>query len=240
MNAVDALFEIGSTASVHVETIATGMSLLVIEDFYNNPMAVREAALVGKYDSSLAYYPGMHAGIDHPGLQKLFSQLSYLISTLGRVGCDASDFLSDFSIVTTPASQMLAKQKHPHIDPTPLAGVLYLNNSFEIGTCFFRHKLLDLAIVKTDTEREGYYKWMAEHGEATQPSTYEVTDNTIWEHAHSVPGKFNRLVIYPGNAFHSIDMRDVSNSRSMTAARLTQRFFVSKIHSDVEHMKATN
>lgn len=222
-------FRLNPSAQAHVETTAAGCPVLIVDDFYADPHAVRAAALEGRYDASLAYYPGMHSAITPSDLRPLFAQLAQLLALLGDVRCSADDFTSDFSIVTTPAREMLAKQKHPHVDPMPLAGVVYLNPDFEIGTSMFRHIPLDLAILRTEEEHARYSAWLEADGERTQPETYAVGNDGIWEHLHTVSGRFNRLAMYPGNAFHSIAMTDVAANPTLDKARLTQRLFVSRV-----------
>jgi hypothetical protein len=222
-------FAINPAARLRVETTAAGTPVLIVDDFYADPHAVRASALDGKYDASLAYYPGMHSRIDPADSAPLFESLTRLLALLGDVRARPEYFWTDFSIVTTPAAQMLAKQKHPHVDPTPLAGIVYLNPDYEIGTCFFRHAPTGLAVMRTPEESAQFTAWMEEFGEQFQPETYAVGDDGTWQRLHTLEGRFNRLVMYPGNAFHSIDMRDVAANPTMAGARLTQRFFVGKV-----------
>ena len=221
-------FAINPHAQVHVETTSAGCPVLILDDFYLDPHAVRAAALAGKYDSSLAYYPGLHSEITREELMPVIDKLARLVGLISDLQCDASQFMSDFSIVTTPAREMLAKQKHPHIDPTPLAGVLYLNPDFEIGTSMFRHIPTGLAMLRTPEENYAYGEWMEANAELTQPKTYAVGDDGVWEHIHTIAGRYNRLAIYPGNAFHSIAMTDVAANPDLNKARLTQRFFLNR------------
>ena len=222
------MFELNPQAQVHIETLSSGCPVVVFDDFYADAMAVRALALAGRYDSSLAYYPGVHSTIDPALRQPLHQALAGLMGALGGMACQAEAITSDFSIVTTPAREMLASQKHPHVDGVPLAGVLYLNPDFEVGTSFFRHRPTGLAFVRNAGEAQAHTAWMQAHGDASQPETYAVGDDTVWEHLHSVAGRFNRLVMYPGTAFHSIAMRDVAENLSLDGARLTQRFFINR------------
>lgn len=224
-------FALAPDASLHIETLSSGCPVLVIDGFYADPMAVRELALAGRYDRSLAYYPGLHSSVAPAQERPLLGTLATILAALGSVRCRAEDMTTDFSIVTTPAREMLARQKHPHVDGVPLAGVLYLNPDYQIGTSFFRHRPTGLAFVRSEAEQEAYGRWLNDHGDQTQPESYAVGDDSVWEPLYSVAGQFNRLVMYPGTAFHSIAMRDVANNLSMASARLTQRFFVNRAAS---------
>ena len=224
-SAAVALFSLNPAARVHVETLASGCPILVIDDCYADPMAVRDRALHGRFDASLAFYPGVHSNIERSEIMPMFRQLAHLMAQLGDGEVPAESFISDFSLVTTPARDMLAKQKHPHVDPVSLAGVLYLNPDYEIGTSFFRHRPSDLAFLRSDADREQHGQWLQANGERTQPESYAVANDDTWEHLYSVAGRFNRLVMYPGTAFHSIAMQDVAAQVTLSSARLTQRFF---------------
>lgn len=227
------LFALNPAAQLRVETMSSGVQVLIIDDFYRDPFAVRAAALGGRFDASMAYYPGMHSQIDGASTRELFGTLTSILGLLGDIRVQQEYFRTDFSIVTTPASEMLAKQKHPHIDPTPLAGLVYLNHDFEIGTSFFHHRPTGLAVLSAEDEVEAFYVWMDEFGEQHQPATYAVGDDHVWERIYTVQGKFNRLVMYAGNAFHSIDMRDVAANPTLDTARLTQRLFLGRVDNPV-------
>ena len=226
-----ALYAANPAAALHIQTLSSGCPVLVVDDFYADPDAVRAHALEGRYDSSLAMYPGVHAAIDARASHGLRATLARLVGVLAHVDCDPQRVHVDFSLVTTPAREMLAMQKHPHVDGVPLAGIVYLNPDFEIGTSFFRHRPTGLAFVRSDAERQAIGAWMQAHGEERQPETYAVGDDAVWEHLHTVAGRYNRLVMYPGTAFHSIAMRDVAQHLSLASARLTQRIFVNHIGS---------
>lgn len=219
-------FRLNPAARVHVQTLAGECQILCIDDAYADPHAVRDIALGTRYDSSLAYYPGVHGQIPPAQVGGLFDDLARLLGRLGTPGLGRDRFASDFSIVTTPAAQLLARQKHPHIDGDVVAGVLYLTPGSEVGTSFFRHLPSGRAMLRTAAERDDYAAWLREHGEATQPASYAVEQDGVWLRLHTVAGRFNRLVMYPGQIFHSIDMRDVTAGHTLATSRLTQRLFV--------------
>lgn len=224
-------FALNPGARLHIETIAGVGQIIVIDDFFADPDAVRRLALGGDYDSTLAYYPGVHATIPAPLLAPLFEQIAAIVNSLSGPICDPAAFISDFSFVTTPAGQMLARQKHPHVDGVPLAGVAYLSPGLTIGTSFFRHRPTGLAMIRSEADSQRYSAWLDEHGDATQPSTYAVDDGATWEQLHTLEGAYNRMVMYPGNLFHSIAMVDVAPDLTLETARLTQRFFVSGLRT---------
>lgn len=219
-------FTLNPQARVQVQTLSSGCPVLVVDDFYRDPDAVRARALAASYDSSRAYYPGLHADLDAAAQDALLPALAQLLAALGALQCRGDQIATDFSIVTTPARDMLARQKHPHVDGTPLAGVCYLNPDYAVGTSFYRHRPTGLAFLRNEAESQAYHSWLDAEGDATQPDDYSAAGSATWEHLYSTPGRYNQLVMYPGAAFHSIAMSDVAPKLSLDSVRLTQRFFV--------------
>lgn len=226
MNPISTLFALNPAAELRIETTAAGFPVLYIENFYRDPDAVRREAVGGKYDTSMAYYPGLHSRIAPDVLLPLQRALSRILNSVGDFWCAPERIFSDFSVVTTPAKDMLATQKHPHIDHVPLAGVIYLNPDFEVGTSFFHNRALGFSVVSRPEQHQALGEWLDCNAEALQPTTYAIADDTIWQHLLTVSGRYNRLVIYPGNVFHSIAMADVVRHTGIAGARLTQRFFI--------------
>lgn len=61
------------------------------------------------------------------------------------------------------------------------------------------------------------------------PEAHQMSQAEVHDESGAIEGRFNRLILYPGNAFHSIDMRDVTASRTISDARLTQRIFLNAL-----------
>jgi hypothetical protein len=134
--------------------------------------------------------------------------------------------ITDFSILTTKASDLLNVQKHPHIDPTPVLGLVYLNPHLTQGTCFFYNKILGTHTIVGDEQRNRLNEFMVKEGGKYEPENYSVAESEAWQKIYTIEGIFNRLVVYPGNVFHSIDATDVPAKTAVTEARLTQRIIV--------------
>ncbi|CAN7225782.1 DUF6445 family protein [Pseudoduganella sp. LjRoot289] len=224
---------INPAASVRVEH-ADGVPVLYIENFYADPDAVRAQALQARYDTSLALYPGRHAMLD----QKTDPQLALVCDTLARAASAVGDrryfgpdFFADFSIVTTRPQDLLAKQKHPHVDPTPVLGLIYLTPGSEEGTCFFRNEMLGKAVLRTEADFAAHQDFLERHGKDLAPSGYDCTGHPAWKKFYTIEPVYNRFVLYPGNVFHSIDIKQVDDQLNMERVRVTQRFVVQNSHS---------
>ncbi len=213
-------------ARVRVMMVAGAIPVLLIDDFYSDPDAVRAEGLQAAFDQSIALYPGRHAVLDTPASRKVVEHICAVLTALGDRAYDPQTTRTDFSILTTKASDLLGMQKHPHIDRLPVAGVIYLNPGSTQGTCLFRNRILGLHSVVSAEQEELLAKFLEDEGPTYEPETYEVNGNGAWEKLYTVEGRYNRLVLYPGNVFHSIDLRDVPEVFDINKARLTQRILV--------------
>lgn len=220
-------------AQVRVEMADGSIPVLYIDDFYSDPLEVREQALAASFDGSGALYPGRHAPIRSPEARAVVNQICAVLSALGDRVFEPATANTDFSILTTKAKDLLGAQKHPHIDPTPVLGLVYLNPGSSSGTCLFRNKVLGFDSVVTVEHREALQQFLAVEGPTFEPSGYNLSGNAAWEKIYTIDGKFNRLVVYPGNVFHSIDVTDVPPSFSIETARLTQRIIIE--HTRAKH-----
>jgi hypothetical protein len=193
---------------------------------------VRAQALRANYDSSIAQYPGRHALLDanSAALQAVFETLARAATAVGDRLYRAADFISDFSIVTTRPGDLLAIQKHPHIDPTPALGLVYLTPDSIEGTCFYHNELLGSHVVVGDQQLQAYSAFLAEHVKTMAPAGYVVDDHMVWKKFYTIAPVFNRFVMYPGNVFHSIDIRHIDEHIDMERVRVTQRFIINATH----------
>ncbi len=175
-------------------------SLIVIDDFYPDPEAVREAALGYAYPegSGPRTFPGRNSRQKHlpQGMDQAVSQV------IGaRVAGDPNPETTHGKFRITLAAD--ASRYLVHADPTLLdwVGVVYLNPPEQArgGTAFFRHKGLDSD--RTPLTREE----LAAYGPSSVSELLrqEGNDPDKWEHTMTVPMRFNRLIIYRPWLWHS-------------------------------------
>lgn len=212
-------------ASVRLEKILDGFSVLIIDDVYSDVDDVRREALAADYSDTRAFYPGRHARIECRGLDEAKLQLCQIISAVAGSEFLPSHVATDFSIITTPANQLLTLQKHPHVDPTLVAGIVYLTPTSNTGTCFFRNRSIDRYILRTADDVALYKTFSATLKSDTSLDGYQVNEHEIWEKIYTVESGYNRFVAYPGNVFHSVDIADVDPRPGVEYSRLTQRLF---------------
>lgn len=214
---------------MRVETVLGELPIVVVDDFYADPDAVRDEALKADYDLSIAFYPGRHATVATSAARFVIAHICRILNAIGDVGYEPDTFNTDFSIVTTRPADLLAGQKHPHIDPTPILGLVYLNPADPVGTSFYENTVMNTRRIASTAEAERFGEIMDLERTRREPVGYDVSTSSLWRKYHTIEGRYNRLVIYPGNFFHAIDIREIPEKIEMAHVRLTQRFICTKI-----------
>lgn len=216
-------------ARPRVEMINENIPILVIDDFYEDPLEVRKQALKGYFERSEAGYPGRHEPLDINNDDVLLS-MTFLREVI-RIASD-SDFpmemvSTDFSLLTTPSTSVLKNQSHPHTDGVALAGIVYLNETSMGGTCFYENTILNSCVLNSENEAD--YDRLRENQNLKETSGYVSGDFDMWKLVHKTEGKFNQLVMYVGNIFHSVSVTSEPDPTNLNTARLTQRIFVETV-----------
>ena len=174
------------------------LELMIIDNFYSNPDAVRQYAL--KQDFSVkGNYPGSRTKPYLPDDVK--ECISYWMAFAGPVTnwFEQDGYTGSFQIATAQDRTWIHSDHH-----NMWAGVCYLTPDAPHtgGTGLYRHKASN-EFRRSNSDHEGY-------------------DYTKWDLFDRVGNKYNRLVIYRGDLFHaSLDYfgDDLHNGR------LFQTFF---------------
>ena len=210
------LFAISTSARQSTGYIGGGIPYLTIDGIFQQPKAVRQAALALPYSQGTAHYPGRVARFPE-GDASLTAFLSKLVDIVAReyvpllmpvIGGNVQPRVrgvdTDFAITDKRPSELSDRQRKPHIDAVPIFGLVYLNEEPRGGTLFF----------KTRSESEI----------SPNMSGYPRAGEEL-ELAGHIEGRFNRLAIYPGFVLHSgeIDGDWIERQARLDAPRLTQR-----------------
>lgn len=167
-------------------------SLIIADDFLDNPMQLREAALKLEYpEDSGSAYPGRNSSqrIEVPGLT---AEVGRMVGE-SLVPLAPQEAHGRFRI--TQAGDQ--GQAGVHIDRAHWSGILYLSlpEHCRGGTEFFRHKA-------TGTDRAPYKPGEAEalgHPSAKSAIDHILDNDSLakdkWEMTMQVPMRFNRLVL---------------------------------------------
>jgi glycosyltransferase involved in cell wall biosynthesis len=177
--------------------VSTKPRLWIVDDFYDDPYAVREFALQQEFEANLDYYKGNRTKQQFiiPGTKEAFEKIigkkiTNWTETHGMCGrfqyCTAQDDLVY------------------HCDSQTLAGMIYLTPDapFSCGTSLLAHKKTGLRnendFQDTNVFEGGYY------------------DKTKFELVDTAGNVFNRLVLFDAKCIHSANEyfgTDITNSR---------------------------
>jgi hypothetical protein len=226
------VFEINPKHHAYVKWLGNReVPLFCIDNIFANPNGVRQFAFQREFPSSQAYYPGRHQPLSssEPGVASFCGFIADLLSRATRKKISPGSIASDFSILTTPEGKLLGTQGQPHIDGTPMLGVIYLNDGDYGGTIFFRNRTTKSMRVQTPVEKAHYEAITQDKHEAARPTKYITDSDQDWEKVDLVDGLKNRLVIWPGNVFHSIEVKVPPEKGAFSEKRLTQRVIVNQL-----------
>ena len=184
-------------------------SVIIIDDFYDDPMAVRKAALKAQYDVS-GNYPGIRSEPHkYPeAKEKLEKAISHAIDL---EVWDDSQYNGSFQFVKGAEKTWI--HTDPHNDYSCVV-FLHPNPEPDTGTSMYEHK------------ETGLRYWPRKEQGPFDPSWSE------FRMVDKVENVFNRAVIFKGNLFHAADGyfgNDVYDGR------LFQTFFFNKGDWEMRH-----
>lgn len=202
--------------------------LVIIDNYASDPKRLVKDASCQSYQKGGRFYPGIRAPADfsylneHAGLiEKIFTDLFSCPN-----GIEIGE--SNYSLITTPESELAPIQSLPHFDgfdPGRFAILHYLCQANQGGTAFYRHKATGFETITEDrySEYEAVLQWEAKEDGA--PQGY-FRGSERFEEIYQIEPRFNRLVIYRGILLHSGHM-PVSPvlSDDPTLGRLTVNIF---------------
>lgn len=214
--------------------------ILLIDDFFEDPDAVREAALdpSRNWAAPTSVYPGLLAYPEPECLTKLAPFFSNLLKRQLR----QSDQIF-FSTVTKTEDELTPLQRRPHFDGSCFGGLVYLNppDQCKGGTGFYRHRATGLCRYPekiSDVPRDLISRLglnsleelqkLVSAPPAADSAGYITESNAEWERFCLVEMKFNRFIIYDGQIFHSSVIRSSDFGTSPDERRLTLNFFADR------------
>jgi hypothetical protein len=215
----DQLFALNPACSARMELVGGQIPVLIADDFYADPDAVRAHALSLPYSAPPYPYPGALAAIDeaNPSLGVVRGTILGLINREylprippiqggGRQITAFAKLMTDFARTDVHPDALSATQRRPHVDPVPIFGLVYLNREERGGTLFFR----DTGAPADDDRVKGYVSG----------------DIPGFDLIGGIEGRFNRLAVYPGFVPHTgqIEGEWIAGEERFREPRLTQRF----------------
>lgn len=192
-------------------------SLLIQENFYNNPLEVRSFALSQQFNVT-GNYPGLRtkAFADESiknAIENLVSPHAGKITWFGDAQAK-DNYTGSYQLTYAKDRTWI------HNDScVAWAGVCYLTPNAPVtsGTGLFKHKKTGWSAVPRTADGKIDTNLLQQ-----EIPTYEYQDYTKWELHDVIGNKFNRLVLYRGDYFHaSLDYFGDSPENG----RLFQTFF---------------
>jgi hypothetical protein len=211
------LFATSDSAEANFDVIDGAIPVLLVDNIFRDPVAVREAALKLPFSPGTAHYPGRVARFP-PGDPSLTGFLKNVLSLVQAKylphmpvlpnGARLTSFRgldTDFAITDFHPDELTSKQRKPHVDAVPIFGLVYLNDPPRGGTMFYRQK----------NPRE----------ELRPSQGYPTAESDQIELSYHIEGLFNRLAIYPGFIPHSGEIEGdwITGEDRFRNPRLTQR-----------------
>jgi hypothetical protein len=204
------LFKVNKHAQATV--VKDAPPIVVVDDFYESPEKVRDLVLAMPYPiwkhnaqskNFVDYYDCRHRlTLDYPEPQQRIAEIAHQYM---RIRILASTRLFSTNVFRLIHDQRPDTNAHPHCDGIAVAALVYLNTDDECsgGTAFYRNRRLQLEQLPHDTD--GYDRLSKEifQGDELEDGTdYFHEWQEAWEVAQLVEMRFNRLLIWPGVAFH--------------------------------------
>lgn len=167
--------------------------LLIIDNFYSEPYSVLEYLKTQEFYPDYGNHPGVRTKENFDPTVKNALQ-SALYSIAGEItSWEEMQYNTCFNVCTAEDRTWI------HADCyNDWAAVVYLtpNAPIESGTGLFRHKETGLFAAPRLDNGELDHKWVNKLNE-------DARDWTKWEMVDYVANKFNRLVTYRGDLYHS-------------------------------------
>ncbi|MGW4201969.1 DUF6445 family protein [Streptomyces sp. NPDC004726] len=192
--------------------------VLVVDDFYDDPDAVRDSALRLEYRRPEGVnYPGVMAG----GADDVSATMARFSKLLGGIDLKYQRAQGAFRITT--AADMALRSSMVHVDTPDFSAIVHLSKTESEGTYFYRHRELGIDRVSPEDNVRPEVRRAIER---------DTLDPGAWEIVHCVPMKYNRLLIFDGKYFHSGARRFAG--ADLAGGRMTQNFFFYRAQDDSE------
>lgn len=207
--------------------------LIIVDDFLSDPDEMVAAASKGPgfrgFDISESFYPGQNAPLMRSHVEAIMTySIPHLIEHYD-IPANMQVQLGScyYGLVTYNPEQLCPEQCFPHIDTSGefyFVALLYLNDEDFGGTSFYRHNPTGSERVTADQVESCFVDTKTVQG---TPGYYD--GNGDFEVIGQAEYKKNRLVLYPSNLLHCVNIKDTSllntdPSKGRLTANILSRF----------------
>ena len=195
--------------------------IIMVDDFFQDPMQVRNIALNESFDYPKKNFPGHRSRLLQEINHTLFEDISHRISSLAFAGAK----LNIISLFQWTPSFYQKGWAHKDIDVSH-AGVVYLNplpppNS---GTCFLTPNFEgDLNLDEYDA-RDNFYSGSSVDSDLC--ALARENHNSKFSITSNVENKFNRFILFDAEMYHK---EELFFGESQSDSRLTLLFFIHQL-----------
>lgn len=175
-------------------------NLIVVDNFYQNPDAVREFALNVEYETGGGRnWPGRDSIHEH-GKEDLTRMCSEIVGEpLTTKSCNKCSYFRRTKIGEHGTQDI-------HFDPNPglvWAGIIYLTPTFHPtgGTKFWKHKEFGWEFAPNQEQAQRY--GVHSHQDMVNFFNTDGKDRSKWIETDNISFKYNRLVMFNPFMFHS-------------------------------------
>lgn len=236
------LIVINPDATLHKVRLHDGRDCLVVDNFLLYPELARQYAAERRDDFTILAHnrfpgPELVLAAEHlTGFLGWWRRVARATLGLSRIvhQCHAR-----MSIVTLGPEQLSLRQRLCHRDGAPeemrgnalYAGVLYLFHDERLGgTAFYRNVDPEWRSVMALAERIGEHALSERYPFFSCSPRYLTDGCEFFEHTGTVSPKFNRVIFYPGDIFHSGYITHPERlSDDPLKGRLTINFFLDTV-----------
>lgn len=220
-----------------------GQKVMIIDRIYKHPDYVRELALSLDFHIPRGQYPG-HFALISLVPHELLEFVNEVYTRPMGFRIDHQMYCRDmtFAMVDKREEDLSFYQSQPHHDNIcDFAGVLYLSPEPHChgGTSFWRHKSTGLQLAPTRPhpsyqpllerfalkDEKELLKFITHEGAAETEKSYIQQSSKYWEFTDLLEMKYNRLVMYNANLFHTPHFTPENFGGSKEERRLTQNLY---------------
>ncbi|WP_010164976.1 DUF6445 family protein [Sphingomonas sp. PAMC 26617] len=205
--------------------------IAIIDHFAPDPEALRRFAARQRFAPAGRHYPGIKAALPPDYMPTQGPLIGKILREVFGVAGKVSILEADFSIVTALPSSLSIEQRLPHVDALEsgrLALVHYLVPGGTDGTAFYRHRSTGFETVDTARSATYFASLRRDLSEGAVPEAYITNDTLLFEQTASLPGVYNRALLYRSRMLHSGAIgEDATLSDDPATGRLTVTGFFS-------------
>jgi hypothetical protein len=197
------------------------MLFLILDNFFEDPLAVREKALANPFTNKTGHFPGARSVKEFRfhELRKFCRDAGPLLSKGGKLKIQNACF------------QFMGKgqrKSYIHSDPVAgYAGIVFLADTPKTypGTSFFRHKETGLDNFKSENKEwiRQTFPTMAAFKRAEDQLDRDRFNTKKWDKITTLDARFNRMILFPAELLHKNASAWGTNPRN---GRLTYNFWL--------------